>query len=140
MNAIHAVWSEVRVPQLNRLLKNFGVRLVQTRSKKWGEKSTITGTYLEGGLPKAATIIIAEKVFALAALEDQLTSERKSAADATAVLLRQRSALIENLLAASSLLERAIDGGGVPQGFGDSTRCDIAVFRSLIATMQPTAE
>lgn len=74
MNAIHAVWSEVRVPQLNRLLKNFGVRLIQTRSKKWGDKSTITGSYLEGGLPSAAKLIVEEKEIEKEALNRYITT------------------------------------------------------------------
>lgn len=99
MNAIHAVWSEVRVPQLNRLLKNFGVRLIQTRSKKWGDKSTITGSYLEGGLPPAAKAAIDAE--ANIAMEHQrVDSERiadleKSLARADDLLVGERGAMAD---------------------------------------------
>lgn len=40
--ALFGLWSEIRVSQLNRLLRPYNVRLVLKTSKNWGDQVAIT--------------------------------------------------------------------------------------------------
>ncbi len=40
--ALFGLWSEMKVPDINRILKPHGVRLVMKRSKVWGKQVSVT--------------------------------------------------------------------------------------------------
>ena len=42
MKAWYGEWKDVKVVDLNRLLKAHGVRIVVKKSKEWGKNSTVT--------------------------------------------------------------------------------------------------
>ena len=54
MKSIFALWSDVKISQLNRLLRPFNCRLVSKGSKNWGDKVVITAEMI----PNAAADLI----------------------------------------------------------------------------------
>ena len=42
MKSLFSLWVDVKVSHLNRLLRPFNVRLIEKRSKEWGDKVVIT--------------------------------------------------------------------------------------------------
>lgn len=51
MKAVFAVWNDIKVSQLNRLLRPYNVRLVVKSSRDWGDRVTVTAHGVEP--PKA---------------------------------------------------------------------------------------
>ena len=47
IKALFGLWSEMRVPDINRILKPHGVRLVMKRSKVWGKQVSVTAHPVE---------------------------------------------------------------------------------------------
>lgn len=45
--ALFGLWSEMKVPDINRILKPHGVRLVMKRSKDWGKNVSVTAHPVE---------------------------------------------------------------------------------------------
>lgn len=45
--ALFGLWSEMKVPDINRILKPHGVRLVMKRSKVWGKQVSVTAHPVE---------------------------------------------------------------------------------------------
>jgi len=45
--AVFGLWSDVRIGDLNRLLKPYGVRLVLKSSRDWGDQVSVTAHPLE---------------------------------------------------------------------------------------------
>lgn len=45
--ALFGLWSEMKVPDINRILKPCGVRLVMKRSKDWGKSVSVTAHPVE---------------------------------------------------------------------------------------------
>jgi len=50
MKALYGLWADVKVADLNRILKPHGVRLVMKKSKEWGKNVNVTAHAL--GAPK----------------------------------------------------------------------------------------
>ena len=42
MKAVFGLWSEIKVHQINRVLRPFNVRLIIKRSRDWGDAISIT--------------------------------------------------------------------------------------------------
>jgi hypothetical protein len=47
MKAIFGLWGDIRVSQINRLLRPHGVRLVAKYSRDWGDQVNITAHKIE---------------------------------------------------------------------------------------------
>ena len=45
--AVFGLWSDIKVSQLNRILRPFNVRLVLKTSKEWGDSVHITAQPIE---------------------------------------------------------------------------------------------
>jgi hypothetical protein len=46
--SVFGLWAEIKVSQLNRLLRPFNVRLVVKGSKEWGDQVAITAHRIDG--------------------------------------------------------------------------------------------
>lgn len=52
--ALFGLWSDMKVPDLNRLLKPHGVRLVLKKSKDWGLQVSVTAHPIEAPAQRPA--------------------------------------------------------------------------------------
>ena len=52
MKTVFGLWAEIKVSQLNRILRPFNVRLVAKGSREWGDQVAITAhRIVEGPMP-----------------------------------------------------------------------------------------
>ena len=47
MKALFGLWQDIKVSQINRLLKPFNVRLVMKKSRDWGAQVSVTAHYIK---------------------------------------------------------------------------------------------
>lgn len=60
--AVFGLWSDVRISDLNRLLKPYGVRLVLKSSRDWGDQVSVTAHPVIGDRDPMATVVSPNKV------------------------------------------------------------------------------
>jgi len=49
--AVFDLWCNIRIGELNRLLKPYGVRLVLKSSREWGDQVNVTAHPIDGTVP-----------------------------------------------------------------------------------------